>query len=97
MELIEIIKNRLDYTWTDDATDKKLQNIIDNGVARLDQMSGVKNDYTQTGQAQALLVEYVFYALADSLDNYFANYQSEINTFISYAKLQKAFGTDWDL
>lgn len=85
--LLKIVKNRLDITWSDTATDDKLTLMIENGIAELDFLSGVANDYTQAGKAQSLLLAYVMYDLANCLDDFKTNYQSEIIAFINQAKV----------
>lgn len=85
--LLRIVKNRLDITWSDTATDNKLTLMIENGIAELDFLSGALNDYTQAGKAQSLLLAYVMYDLANCLDDFKTNYQSEIIAFINQAKV----------
>lgn len=85
--LLKIVKNRLDITWSDTATDNKLTLMIENGIAELDFLSGASNDYTQAGKAQSLLLAYVMYDLANCLDDFNTNYQSEIIAFINQAKV----------
>lgn len=85
--LLKIVKNRLDITWNDTATDNKLTLMIENGIAELDFLSGASNDYTQAGKAQSLLFAYVMYDLANCLDDFKTNYRSEIIAFINQAKV----------
>lgn len=85
--LLKIVKNRLDITWSDAATDDKLTLTIENGIAELDFLSGVSNDYMQAGKAQSLLFAYVMYDLANCLDDFKTNYRSEIIAFINQAKV----------
>lgn len=89
-EVLEIVKNRLDITWSDEQMDKKLSLIIENGIAELDRLNGVKNDYIKAGKAQSLLLSYVMYDLSNSLDDFKKNYKSEIVSFINQAKVKKA-------
>lgn len=85
--LLQIVKNMRDITWSDAATDAKLTLTIENGIAELDYLSGVSNDYMQAGKAQSLLFAYVMYDLANCLDDFKTNYQSEIIAFINQAKV----------
>ena len=85
--LLQIVKNRRDITWSDTATDYKLTLTIENGIAELDYLSGVSNDYMKAGKAQSLLFAYVMYDLANCLDDFKTNYQSEIIAFINQAKV----------
>ena len=85
--LLQIVKNMRDITWSDAVTDDKLTLTIENGIAELDYLSGVSNDYMQAGKAQSLLFAYVMYDLANCLDDFKTNYQSEIIAFINQAKV----------
>ena len=85
--LLKIVKNRLDITWSDTATDDKLTLMIENGIAELDFLSGTSNNYMTAGKAQSLLLAYVMYDLANCLDDFKTNYQSEIIAFINQAKV----------
>lgn len=85
--LLKIVKNRLDITWSDTATDGKLTLMIENGIAELDFLSGASNDYMTAGKAQSLLFAYVMYDLANCLDDFKTNYRSEIIAFINQAKV----------
>ena len=85
--LLQIVKNRLDITWSDTATDGKLTLTIENGIAELDFLSGASNDYMKAGKARSLLFAYVMYDLANCLDDFKTNYQSDIIAFINQAKV----------
>lgn len=85
--LLQIVKNRLDITWSDTANDNKMTLMIENGISELDFLSGVSNDYMQAGKAQSLLFDYVMYGLANCLDDFKTNYRSEIIAFINQAKV----------
>lgn len=86
--LLDKVKNRLDITWSDESTDNKLTLMISNGIAYLDALSGIKNDYTKEGKAQSLLFNYVMYDMSNCLDDFKKNYQSDIISFINRAKVK---------
>ncbi len=86
--LLDIVKNRLDITWSDKATDKKLTLIIENGISALDSLNGESNDYMMAGRAQSLLLSYVMYDLSNCLDDFKKNYRSDIIAFINLAKVK---------
>lgn len=86
--LLETVKNYLDITWQDEATDKKLTLMIENGIAELDYLNGVENDYKIAGKAQSLLLSYVMYDRANCLDDFKKNYQPDIIAFINHAKVK---------
>lgn len=87
--LLDIVKNNQDITWQDTNTDKKMTTMIENGIAKLDELSGTKNDYLTAGDAQSLLLSYVSYALVDAIDDFMNNYKKDIISFINRAKVKK--------
>lgn len=93
-ELLKLVLNRLNITWTDEATNEKITNIIENGKSELDRLSGIENDYQLAGQAQALLINYCVYALENQLDQFKINYKSDIVSFINNGKVKNAKNTD---
>ncbi len=76
--IIADVKNHLQITWNDSATDQRIGNYIENGIAYLDDKRGAAADYTVSGYPRALLFEYVRYARDDALDVFETNYQSLI-------------------
>lgn len=77
-QLLEDIKNHLDITWDDDATDRKMRGIIAAGMAYLDQKAGGEQDYEADGTPRALLAEYSRYARDNALDVFENNYRALI-------------------
>lgn len=76
--IIADVKNHLQITWNDSATDQRIGNYIENGIAYLDDKRGAAADYTVSGYPRTLLFEYVRYARDDALDVFETNYQSLI-------------------
>ena len=76
--LLPDLKNYLDVTWTDDATDAKIWGMAQSGMAYLDSKAGGQMDYTQPGFARSLLMDYVRYMRDGALDIFEANYLSLI-------------------
>lgn len=73
--LLDDVKNHLNITWDDDATDKKLSGIIASGMSYIDSKAGVDMDYTIDGLARTLLLEYARYMRDDALDVFENNYR----------------------
>lgn len=73
--LLDDVKNHLNITWDDDATDKKLSGIIASGMSYIDIKAGVDMDYTIDGLARTLLLEYARYMRDDALDVFENNYR----------------------
>lgn len=74
--LLEDVKNSLDITWDDKATDKKISGLIASGMAYLDGKLGEETDYTIDGNPRTLLMEFVRYARDGALDVFENNYLS---------------------
>lgn len=85
--LLDIVKNYMNLSWLDDATNNKLTIIIQNGIADLDGKSGEKNNYTVSGRAQSLLLIRTMYEWSNALDDFYTNYKKEIVAFINRAKV----------
>ena len=78
--LLNDIKLYLDVTWTDTDTDRKISDLIADGIAYLDGKLGEAGNYTSPGLPRTLLKEYVRYARDAALDVFENNYQSLILT-----------------
>lgn len=76
--LLDDVKNRLNITWQDDDTDRKILDLIDDGIAYLNDKQGRPGDYMRPGYPRSLLFEYVRYARDDALDVFENNYQHMI-------------------
>lgn len=85
--LLDIVKNYMNLSWLDDATNNKLTIIIQNGIADLDGKSGEKNNYVVSGRAQSLLLIRTMYEWSNALDDFYTNYKKEIVAFINMAKV----------
>lgn len=73
--LLEDVKNYLDVTWQDEATDKKYIGLIAAGMAYLDDKAGETLDYTREGYARSLLLDYVRYFRDGAADVFENNYR----------------------
>ena len=74
--LLSDVKNYLNITWDDDATDKKVSGLIASGMIYLNAKYGKDADYTADGMPRTLLMEYVRYARDSALDVFENNYQA---------------------
>ena len=57
--LLSDVKNYLDITWDDEATDRKYAGLVASGMAYLDGKLGEAGDYTADGMPRTLLFEFV--------------------------------------
>ena len=74
--MLQTVKNYLKITWDDE--DASLQDIIDQGEAYLNELSGAELDYTQKGLARSLLFDYCRYAYNNASEYFEENFQREI-------------------
>ena len=77
-DLLEDVKNRLNITWSDQATDKRIRGLIAEGTAYLDSKAGTAMEYQRDGLARTLLMEYARYARDEALDVFENNYRHMI-------------------
>lgn len=73
--LLDDVKNYLDITWEDEATDRKISGLIAAGMAYLDDKAGEAVDYTRDGYGRSLLMDYVRYARDGAVDVFENNYR----------------------
>lgn len=94
-KLLADIKNYLNITWDDDATDRKISGLIEDGIVYLDLKRGAPADYTVPGLPRTLLKDYCRYARDSALDVFENNYQalllgmrsqSEVTQYVESAK-----------
>lgn len=76
--LLPGVKNYLDITWADEATDAKVWDMARAGMAYLDSKAGRQMDYNLPGFARSLLMDYVRYMRDGALDIFETNYLSLI-------------------
>jgi hypothetical protein len=72
--LLDDIKNYLNITWDDGATDLKISSLIASGMVYLNGIYGTEADYTADGNPRTLLFEYVRYARDAALDVFENNF-----------------------
>ncbi len=76
--LLADVKNYLNITWDDTATDTKVSGLIASGMVYLDEKAGREQDYTADGGPRTLLMEYVRYARDSALEVFEPNYRALI-------------------
>lgn len=75
--LLNDIKNYLDITWDDPMGDQKIMGMIQRGIAAIKGKIGECNFYEET-QERALLFDYVMYARAGEIPQFWENYRTDI-------------------
>ena len=79
-ELLAAVKNQLNITWDDDATDNKIRGLIALASVYLDGKGGAVLDYEADGLPRLLLMEFVRYARDEAMDVFENNYTALILT-----------------
>ena len=85
--LLNAAKNYLDITWEDADTDTKLTGILERGIAYLNRIAGVEQDYTVEGDSKSLLFDYARYVRSNALDEFLTNYLPELLALQMYAEV----------
>lgn len=91
-ELLNDIKNNMDITWDDTLEDQKYMGWIRRGMAAIRGKIGECNFYEET-QERALLFDYVMYARAGEIPQFWANYKEEILS-LQIARKVDAYAAD---
>lgn len=76
--LLSAVKLWCNITWSDEATDAKVSDLIASGEAYIDGKLGAAGDYDTPGEPLMLLKEYVRYGLSDALDVFESNYLNRL-------------------
>lgn len=91
-ELLSEIKNYLDITWDDSLGDEKMLGMIKRGMAAISGKVGAC-DFCGETQEKALLFDYVMYARAGEIPQFWQNYRSEILS-LQIARKVEAYAED---
>lgn len=76
--LLEEVKNYLDITWKNEATDNKIRSLIASGMIYINGKYGEEADFVADGNPRTLLFEYVRYGRDNALDVFENNYRALI-------------------
>lgn len=77
-ELLSDVKNYLDITWEDEATNKKISGIIMRGMKYLDRVTGIELNYDVEDKPKELLLDYCRYVRSGALEEFQNNFLSEL-------------------
>lgn len=78
VDLLVDVKNHLNITWDDSATDEKIRGLIASATVYLDGKGGSALDYDADGLPRMLMMEFVRYARDEALDVFENNYMTLI-------------------
>lgn len=77
-KLLSDVRNYLDITWEDVATDQKLTGIIQRGISYLQDVAGAVLDFEEESTPRSLLFDYCRYARSNALEMFNQNYRGEL-------------------
>lgn len=77
-QLLADVKNYLNITWNDEATDAKVCGLIASGAVYVDSKCGGVQDYSEDGFPRTILMEFCRYARDEALDVFENNYTALI-------------------
>jgi len=79
LTLLSDVKNYLDITWNDEATDKKLTGIINRGKSYLQNIAGSFSiDFAVECSERSLLFDYCRYARSNAIEMFESNFKSQL-------------------
>ena len=76
--LLADVKNYLNITWDDQATDDRIRSLIASATADLDDYAGEELDYLSDGLPRTLMMDHVRYARDEALDVFENNYRTQL-------------------
>lgn len=77
-DLLPILKNKLQVTWTDTGTDAELTRMLISGQAYLNTLTGATLTFSDGSPEQELLLERCRYEWNNALDEFETNYQGNL-------------------
>lgn len=88
-KLLDDVKNYLDITWADDATDKKICGMISRSMNYFNKLTGSTLDYDVEDTPRELLFLRVMYDRAGALDDFKKNYLNELNGLVMRERVKR--------
>lgn len=76
--LLADVKNYLNITWDDLATDERIRGLIASATADLNDYAGEELDYMSDGLPRTLMMDHVRYARDEALDVFENNYRTQL-------------------
>lgn len=76
--LLADVKNYLNITWDDLATDERIRGLIASATADLDDYAGEELDYMSDGLPRTLMMDHIRYARDEALDVFENNYRKQL-------------------
>ncbi len=77
-DLLPEVKNYLDITWDDEATNRKIRGIIERGKKYLNKVAGKELDFEAEDKPKELLLDYCRYVRSNAFEMFQQNYLHEL-------------------
>lgn len=87
--LLDDVLNALDITFDDDATKKKIKEIIQQGKARLEELKGGKIDFSADQTARMLLFSFCRYGRSNAIEQFEHDFACQLTAFTLNAAVEK--------
>lgn len=79
--LLEDILNALDVTFDDEATRKKIRDIMQQGEARLEQLKGAPINFAEDMPARTLLFSFCRYGRSNAIEQFEHDFSCQITAY----------------
>lgn len=78
MELLQDLKDKLNITWDEEETNRRLKTILEDAEVTLNYKLGATIDYSENGPEHNLFLNYCMYAWNNCINEFDGNYFNEI-------------------
>ena len=76
--LLQDLKDKLNITWDEEETNRRLKTILEDAEATLNYKLGATIDYSENGPEHNLFLNYCMYAWNNCINEFDSNYFNEI-------------------
>jgi hypothetical protein len=87
-ELLLELKDRLQITWEDEATDRELTRLLVRGQSYFNELCGIKCEFKPESPERELLMERCRYSWNNALDDFEHNFLKELSRLIMMSAVE---------
>lgn len=88
-KLLEVVLNDLDITFNDETIKKKINRIMESGVAYLEDKFGAEIDFKKDKIALELLISYCRYGRSSAIEQFEQDFGSNLTAFALRGAIEK--------
>ena len=88
-QFMNLLKNELNITWSDQETDERVSRIVKNAQFTMNRKLGAEIDYLSNGQEQELFIAYCVYMWNNCANEFDIYYQNEILQLREYYEVKQ--------